>query len=298
METKKEELNVHEVPSAFNIIKREFKKDKIALFSFTLLVSLVVIIFISATFFLDVNDVMKVRLLDKYAAPLEGYWLGADYGGRSILGQLVIGARNSIMIGVCVTIITEVVGIVVGIVISYYGGWIEDISMRIIDFISVLPTTLLIIVFATIVPKYNVVTFILMLSIFYWIGTARLIRGKVLSEVRRDYISASKTMGTSDFKIIFRELLPNISSIIIVDMTLSFAGNLGIETGLTFLGYGLPPSTPSLGTLISYATAPDVLADRWWVWMPASFLILILMLCINYIGEALKRASDARQRLG
>ena len=298
METKKEELNVHEVPSAFNIIKREFKKDKIALFSFTLLVSLVVIIFISATFFLDVNEVMKVRLLDKYAAPLEGYWLGADYGGRSILGQLVIGARNSIMIGVCVTIITEVVGIVVGIVISYYGGWIEDISMRIIDFISVLPTTLLIIVFATIVPKYNVVTFILMLSIFYWIGTARLIRGKVLSEVRRDYISASKTMGTSDFKIIFRELLPNISSIIIVDMTLSFAGNLGIETGLTFLGYGLPPSTPSLGTLISYATAPDVLADRWWVWMPASFLILILMLCINYIGEALKRASDARQRLG
>ncbi|CAM3523821.1 ABC transporter permease [Pseudostreptobacillus hongkongensis] len=298
METKKEELNVHEVPSAFNIIKREFKKDKIALFSFTLLVSLVVIIFISATFFLDVNEVMKVRLLDKYAAPLEGYWLGADYGGRSILGQLVIGARNSIMIGVCVTIITEVVGIVVGIVISYYGGWIEDISMRIIDFISVLPTTLLIIVFATIVPKYNVVTFILMLSIFYWIGTARLIRGKVLSEVRRDYISASKTMGTSDFKIIFRELLPNISSIIIVDMTLSFAGNLGIETGLTFLGYGLPPSTPSLGTLISYATAPDVLADRWWVWMPASFLILVLMLCINYIGEALKRASDARQRLG
>lgn len=298
METKKEELNVHEVPSAFNIIKREFKKDKIALFSFTLLVSLVVIIFISATFFLDVNEVMKVRLLDKYAAPLEGYWLGADYGGRSILGQLVIGARNSIMIGVCVTIITEVTGIVVGIVISYYGGWIEDISMRIIDFISVLPTTLLIIVFATIVPKYNVVTFILMLSIFYWIGTARLIRGKVLSEVRRDYISASKTMGTSDFKIIFRELLPNISSIIIVDMTLSFAGNLGIETGLTFLGYGLPPSTPSLGTLISYATAPDVLADRWWVWMPASFLILVLMLCINYIGEALKRASDARQRLG
>lgn len=298
MEDKKEKLNVHEVPTAFNIIKREFKKDKLALFSLILLVTLIVIIFFSATFLLDVNEVMKVKLLDKYAAPLEGYWLGADYGGRSILGQLIIGARNSIMIGVCVTIITEITGIVVGIVISYYGGWIEDISMRIIDFISVLPTTLLIIVFATIVPKYNVVTFILMLSIFYWIGTARLIRGKVLSEVRRDYISASKTMGTSDFKIIFRELLPNISSIIIVDMTLSFAGNLGIETGLTFLGYGLPPSTPSLGTLISYATAPDVLADRWWVWMPASFLILILMLCINYIGEALKRASDARQRLG
>ena len=306
METKNEvelekDNNIEEqsfVPSTFEIIKREFLKDKLALFSLTLLVSLIVIIFISASFVLDVNEVMKVKLLDKYAAPMEGYWLGADYGGRSILGQLIIGARNSILIGVCVTIITEFTGIAIGVVISYYGGTVENIAMRIIDFISILPTTLLIIVFATIVPKYNVFTFIMMMSIFYWIGTARLIRGKVLSEVRRDYISASKTMGTSDLVIIFRELLPNISSIIIVDLTLSFAGNIGIETGLTFLGYGLPPSTPSLGILVSYATAPEVLADKWWVWLPASLLILVLMLCINYVGEALKRASDARQRLG
>ncbi|ACZ01407.1 ABC transporter permease [Streptobacillus moniliformis] len=287
-----------EVPSGFNVIKREFQKDKVALFSLTFLSILIIVIFFSASFLLDVEDVMKVRLLDKYAAPLEGYWLGADYGGRSILGQLIIGARNSIIIGFSVTIITSFVGIVVGVIISYYGGWIENISMRIIDFISILPTTLIIIVFVTIVPKYNVITFILIMSIFYWTGTARLIRGKVLSEVRRDYINASKTMGTSDLKIIFRELLPNISSLIIVGLTLGFASNLGIETGLTFLGYGLPPQVPSLGILISYATAPEVLADKWWVWMPASMLILIIMLCINYIGEALKRASDARQRLG
>ena len=243
METKNEielekDNNIEEqsfVPSTFEIINREFLKDKLALFSLTLLVSLIVIIFISASFVLDVNEVMKVKLLDKYAAPMEGYWLGADYGGRSILGQLIIGARNSILIGVCVTIITEFTGIAIGVVISYYGGIVENIAMRIIDFISILPTTLLIIVFATIVPKYNVFTFIMMMSIFYWIGTARLIRGKVLSEVRRDYISASKTMGTSDLVIIFRELLPNISSIIIVDLTLSFAGNIGIETGLTLL---------------------------------------------------------------
>ncbi|WP_064610906.1 ABC transporter permease [Streptobacillus moniliformis] len=287
-----------EVPSGFNVIKREFQKDKVALFSLTFLSILIIVIFFSASFLLDVEDVMKVRLLDKYAVPLEGYWLGADYGGRSILGQLIIGARNSIIIGFSVTIITSFVGIVVGVIISYYGGWIENISMRIIDFISILPTTLIIIVFVTIVPKYNVITFILIMSIFYWTGTARLIRGKVLSEVRRDYINASKTMGTSDLKIIFRELLPNISSLIIVGLTLGFASNLGIETGLTFLGYGLPPQVPSLGILISYATAPEVLADKWWVWMPASMLILIIMLCINYIGEALKRASDARQRLG
>ena len=105
-------------------------------------------------------------------------------------------------------------------------------------------------------------------------------------------------MGTSDLKIIFREVLPNISSIIIVDSTLALAGNIGIETGLSFLGFGLPPSIPSLGTLVGYATDPEVLSLKLWIWLPASILILIMMLCINYVGQALKRAADARQRLG
>ena len=94
------------------------------------------------------------------------------------------------------------------------------------------------------------------------------------------------------------ELLPNISSIILVDLTLTFAGNIGIETGLTYLGYGLPPATPSLGTLITYASKPEIISSKLWVWLPASLLILVLMLCINYVGQALKRATDARQRLG
>ena len=93
------------------------------------------------------------------------------------------------------------------------------------------------------------------------------------------------------------EVFPNLSSLVIVNMTLSLASNIGLETGLTFLGFGLPESTPSLGTLISYASHPDVMENKWWVWLPASLLILVVMLCINYIGQAIKRASDARQRL-
>lgn len=84
----------------------------------------------------------------------------------------------------------------------------------------------------------------------------------------------------------------------IVNLTLSLAGNIGIETGLSYLGFGLPESTPSLGTLVSYANDPDVLQNSWWMWLPASLLILVLMLAINFIGQALKRATDARQRLG
>lgn len=293
---KKEKENIKS-PVGFSVIRREFEKDKIALVSLIILLLLMAIIFIGS-FLLDQESVMTVNLSDKYARPLEGFWLGADMGGRSILGQLVIGARNSILIGFSVTIITEIIGISIGLISGYYAGWVDNIIMRIIDFIMILPSTMVIIVFVTIIPKYTIPKFILILSAFIWIGTARLIRSKSLSESRKDYIQASKTLGTRDIKIILFELLPNISSIILVDLTLMFAGSIGIETGLTFLGYGLPPSTPSLGTLISYARKPEIMSSKLWIWLPASILILVLMLCINYIGQALKRASDAKQRLG
>ena len=135
-------------------------------------------------------------------------------------------------------------------------------------------------------------------SAFYWVAKARLFRSKTLSEARRDYVSASKTMGTNDFKIMFREIMPNLSSLIITNLTMNFAANIGIETTLTFLGFGLPANVPSLGTLIGYASNGEVLVNRQWIWLPASILILVLMLSINYVGQAFKRSADARQRLG
>ena len=293
--TENNNITVSEKPTGFTVIMREIKKDKFAIISLIILGVLFLTIFIGA-FLTNQEEVMKISLLDKYAAPGEGFYLGADSGGRDILGQLIIGARNSIIIGVTIT--TSGIGIVVGLVAGYYGGIVDDLIMRLIDFIMILPTLMLVIVFITIVPKYNILTFIFIMTAFYWVGTARLIRSKALSESRRDYVHASKTMGTSDLKIIFREVLPNISSIIIVDSTLALAGNIGIETGLSFLGFGLPPSIPSLGTLVGYATDPEVLSSKLWIWLPASILILIMMLCINYVGQALKRAADARQRLG
>lgn len=290
-------VNISEKPTGISVIVRELKKDRIAMASLVILGILFVTVFVGSMI-INQDEVMKISLLDKYAAPGEGFWLGADTGGRDILGQLIIGARNSIIVGVAVTILTSGIGIVVGLIAGYYGGRIDDIIMRLVDFLTILPRLMLIIVFVTVVPKYNLVTFIFIMSIFYWTGIARLIRSKVLTESRRDYVQASKTMGTSDFKILFREVLPNISSIIIVDSTLGLAGNIGIETGLTFLGFGLPPGIPSLGTLVGYATDPEVMSSKLWIWLPASLLILVMMLCINYVGQALKRAADARQRLG
>ncbi|MFW3332359.1 MULTISPECIES: ABC transporter permease [Aerococcus] len=284
-------------PTGLRVIWREFFKDKLALFSLIFFILIILGVFIGAIV-IDQDEVLRISLLDSYMPPNDDFILGTDSGGRSIFGQLIIGARNSITIGFTITALTSIVGITIGLVAGYYGGIIDNFLMRIIDFIMLLPTTMLIIVFITLVSDYNVWTFILIMSAFYWVGQARLIRSKALSESRRDYISASRTMGTPTYKILFREILPNLSSLIIVNVTLSFAANIGIETGLSYLGFGLPTSTPSLGTLVSYAQSPDILENKTWVWLPASLLILVLMLCINYVGQALKRSADAKQRLG
>lgn len=284
-------------PTGMQVIFREFSKDKLAMFSLISLVIVIVGVFIWA-WFIDQDALMRVSLRDKYAPPGDKFFLGADQGGKDILGQLVIGAKNSISIAIAITLITGVFGIIVGLVCGYFGGWIDNMFMRIIDFFITIPSLMIIIVFVTVVPKYTVTIFIFIMSLFLWTSTARLVRSKALSESRRDYVNASKTMGTPGILIIFKEIMPNLSSILIVEMTLNFAGNVGIETGLSYLGFGLPPQTPSLGTLISYANNPLVLQDKWWVWLPASIFILLMMLGINYVGQALRRSADAKQRLG
>lgn len=293
----KDELKKSKPPTGFSVLARELIKDKLALISLFILISVVLFVFIYS-FFLDQEEITKINPLDIFEPPGSEYLLGTDYGGRDVFGQLIIGARNSLTIGITITLITSFIGITIGVLAGYFGGWVDNLLMRIIDFILVLPVTMLIIVFVTLVPKFNVFNFIFIMSIFYWTGIARLIRSKTLAERELDYVSASKTLGTPNWKIILFQVIPNLSSIIIVNMTLNLAGNIGIETGLTYLGFGLPENTPSLGTLISYSTNPDVMQNKSWVWLPAAILILVLMLSINFVGQALKRAADARQRLG
>ncbi|MCO7126673.1 ABC transporter permease [Sporolactobacillus shoreicorticis] len=284
-------------PSALAILGRELVKDKLAMASIIILILLLSTVYITSLV-LNQDQIVKIDLLEINAPPSEDHLLGTDQGGRDIFGQLIIGTRNSFSIGFLITLITGIIGLTVGLIAGYFGGIADNIIMRIIDFVLVLPFLMIVIVCATIVPKFNLWTFIFVMSAFLWTGKARLIRSKTLAERELDYVSASKTLGTPNWKIILREVLPNLSSIIIVNLTLNLAGNIGIESGLSFLGFGLPESTPSLGTLISYAQDADTIQNKWWVWVPASVLILVLMLCINFVGQALKRATDARQRKG
>lgn len=288
---------VDESPSGLKVIWRELVKDKLALLSLIFIVLISAFVF-GVSLLLEQEEIVKIDLFAINEAPSSEFWLGTDYGGRDVFGQLIIGTKNSLMIGILVTIMSGFIGIVVGIISGYFGGTVDNIMMRVVDFFMVLPFLMIVIVFVAIVPKYSVMTFSLIMTLFLWMGITRLIRSRALAEAELDYIQASKTLGSSHLKIMFTQLLPNLSSLIIVTMTLNLAANIGIESGLSFLGFGFPEDTPSLGTLLSYARNPQVLQHRWWIWLPAALLILLLMLAVRNVGEAMKRATDARQRRG
>lgn len=276
-------------------IKREIRNDKLALYSSIILVILFVGVYVTAMF-IKKTSYVDVNIMDQYLAPLtNGHLLGTDVGGRDIILMLIISARNSFNIAIAVTLFTLFVGNVLGVTTGYFGGKVDFIFMRFTDFVMILPNLMIIIVLVTIIPKFNAWSLIGIMCIFSWIGTTRLIRARTLTEVNRDYVRASKTSGTSNLKIMFREIWPNLSSIIIAESTLVLAGNIGLETGLSFLGFGLPAGTPSLGSMVSEATNPQTMTAMPWTWVPATALIVIVILGTIFIGQALRRVADQRQ---
>ncbi|WP_367295933.1 ABC transporter permease [Levilactobacillus yonginensis] len=292
------EAQAEATPSTARIIWNEFKADRPALVSLFVVVGFILFVMVGALF-INTPKMMETNIMNYFNRPLTaGFPLGADAGGRSILLQLIVGSRNSIGIALGLTIISSTFGICWGLISGYFSGYVDWGMQRVYDFMMMLPMTMMIIVLVTIIPHYNAITLTLIFSIFYWEGTSRLIRSRTLAESGKDYAAASLTSGTNRWKIIFRDIMPNISSLIIVDTTLSFAENIGVETGLSYLGFGLPSQTPSLGTMIANANDPNNITQYWWTWLPAALEIIILCLAISYIGQVLRRAADASQRQG
>ena len=281
-------------PSPFKIFWGELKKDKLAMFCLFFFVTVIVTVFVWAATF-DVLDVVRPHLRYRNTPPGPGFPLGADPAGRDVLPLLIVGARNSFLIAFVIAILTSVIGVAVGLAAGFYGGHVDNVVMRILDFFTMIPTLMITIMLITLLES-TVVNFALVLTIFAWIGMARVIRMVTLQQGVMDYVKASKTLGTRNIVIIFREVVPNIISFMVVNLTLTFAGLIGVELGLTILGFGFSQHIPSIGTLVAYAMDPVSMERRYWQWLPAALFILVMVLCINYVGQALNRAADARRR--
>ena len=205
-------------PSGFRIIWREIMHEPSARVALVVIIAILLFCFVGSLFLnkadITATDIMAAN--DPWGTP--GHILGADDGGRDIFKLLIMGGRNSITIGISVTLISLVIGLIVGMFAGYFGGVIDNIVMRIVDFIQIMPQFPILIVLASVIPNYNAVTLVMMMTLFGWTGEARYYRSFVLAQRERDYVLASKTSGSTDLQIMFREVLPNISSRLIIDI--------------------------------------------------------------------------------
>ncbi|MEY4452380.1 MAG: hypothetical protein RIT51_58 [Actinomycetota bacterium] len=219
---------------------------------------------------------------------------GQDDIGRDYFALVMRGAEQSIMVMLIIGFLGGLIGTVVGAVAGYFRGRIDGFLMRVVDLFTTIPVILIGAVIGFKVGNLGVVVLAVFLGLFGWIGLARLVRGEFLSLREREFVDAARVAGASHSRIIFKHILPNAVGIIIVAVTLSMSGAILLETGLSYLGFGVVSPDVSLGSLISQYQ--DSFATRPWLfWWPGLFIISIA-LCVNFIGDGLRDAFDPRQR--
>ncbi len=227
-------------------------------------------------------------------APTSEFLLGTDQVGRDVLSRLLYGTRISLMVGFLATLISSAVGIFLGLLAGYFGGPLDMVIMRFTDMVMSFPYILLVLVAAAIFQP-GLWTMILILGFVDWPQMARLVRGNVLSIREKNYVKASKVAGMSHAYILFSEILPNTVAPILIYGTSVVAISMLDEAALSFLGMGIKPPQASLGNMLNGAQSLSILTSKPWLWLPPGLMILLLVMSVNFIGDALRDAFDPNQ---
>ncbi|OAB43097.1 oligopeptide ABC transporter permease [Paenibacillus antarcticus] len=228
------------------------------------------------------------------ASPSTTHLLGTDQVGRDVLSRLIYATRISLIVGFITVSIYVTIGTILGLISAYYGGWMDMIVMRLADIFMSFPYLMVILVVVSILGS-SLTTIILVLALFSWPTVARLVRGSVLSLKELDYVKAGVALGLSPARIMFSHILPNALGPIIVNATFGVAAAILSEAGLSFLGMGIQPPTPSWGNMLSDAQSLTVLTNQLWLWVPAGSILLVTVLAINFMGDGLRDALDPKQ---
>lgn len=225
------------------------------------------------------------------APPCAEFWLGTDQIGRDVFSRLLYASRVSIMVGTMTTLISTVIGVILGLVAGYFSGIVDMIIMRFTDMIMSFPYILLVLVAATIF-KQGFWSIVLILGFVDWPGVARLVRGNVLALRETNFVKGNIVAGMPLRHILFSEILPNTTAPILVYATSVLALSILDEAALSFLGLGIQAPAASLGNMLNGAQSLTVLTKLPWLWLPPGILIIVLVIAINFIGDALRDALE------
>jgi peptide/nickel transport system permease protein len=286
-------LDAHKFASRRALVWRRFLRNKPAVAALALLV-----LFFVGCYALPSLLPYSYTDLDYYALqqpPSPHHWFGTNALGQDLLALTLRGMQKSMLIGVCVALISTVFAATVGSIAGYFGGWRDRRLMWLVDLLLVVPSFIIIMI---VTPRLGsadrVFWLIVLFSVFGWMISSRIVRGMTMSLREREFVVAARYMGVRNWRIIIRHILPNVASLLIIDTTLNVGTAVIGETGLSFLGFGIQPPDVSLGTLIADGTN-SATTFPWVFLFPAGVLVLIV-LCANLIGDGLRDALDPGAR--
>ncbi len=274
------------VESWANITWRRFCRNKVALGSMYLFFGMILLAILAPVLApFDPNKTVG----DFALAPSATHLLGTDDVGRDVLSRLIYGSRVSIVVGIGSVAIFAAIGIALGLLSGYFGGHTDSVIMRITEVFMAYPHFMIIMVIVSLIGP-NVLTVMLVMGLMGWPPICRLVRGEVLRVKGMDYIAAAIVTGYSPYTIVFKHILPNVLSPILVNATFGIASAILMEASLSFLGLGVQPPTSSWGNMLTSAQSLTVLSQEPWRWIPPGIAILVAVLTVNFLGDGLNEA--------
>ncbi len=276
------------VPSRWGVVLRRFIGRRLALLGLGMLAALFLLAFLGPY-------LTRWRYTDHdYAAFLTGpsaqHWFGTTQTGADVYALTLRGMQKSLLIGLLVALFSTGLAALVGAFAGYFGGWTDRALMWIVELLLVLPAFLIVAILSPLFRGRTWLLFVILLAAFLWMVTARIVRGMTVSLREREYVLAARYMGVSGPRIIFRHILPNLSSLLIIDATINVSAAIIAETGLSYYGFGVQPPDVSLGTLIADGTASAVTYP--WLFAFAAGLLVLVVLSVNLVGDGLRDALD------
>ena len=244
----------------------------------------------------------STKVFDTYSSPSAAHPLGTDRNGMDMLTRLMYGGRVSLYIGFIVVFIETILGVIMGGISGYFGGWVDNLIMRIVDVFYCIPSMPLIIILGAAMdamrvdPQIRMIYLMLLLGFLGWAGIARLVRGQILSLREQEYMTAAEATGIRASRRIFRHLIPNVIPQLIVTMTMSLGSTIITEATLSFLGLGVKFPFASWGNIINDVNDTFVLTNYWFIWIPAGVCLLATVLAFNLVGDGLRDAFDPKMK--
>lgn len=272
---------------------RKFRRHKLALAG-----SIVLLVIAFVTYgapLITGYDPNAIDILARNQAPSLAHWLGTDGTGRDVLTRLFFAGRVSLTVGILAVALAALIGITIGSLSGYYGHAIDTVLMRFTDTIMSMPMVIIAIALVAVLGP-NLRNVIILFGILGWPPMARVVRGQFLTYREAVFVEASQALGATDRRIIVSHILPNSIGAIVVTSTFDAGRAILLEAGLSFLGLGVQPPTASWGNMINTAQSVTIIQSYPWLWLPAGAMIVITVLCLNFVGDGLRDALDPRMR--